>query len=109
MFTDNIFISRTDLGEDWQEDDLKWTDDLGWDVDVFDPALEMAFEGGDAPGYGRDEYGDDYGGGRPTRLEKLIAWTAKYKLWKLRIIGEATKELKFVSVTLAYQTGSIRR
>ena len=109
MFTDNIFISRSDLGEDWQEDDLKWTDDLGWDVDVFDPALEMAFEGGDAPGYGRDEYGDDYGGGRPTRLEKLIAWTAKYKLWKLRIIGEATKELKFVSVTLAYQTGSIRR
>jgi hypothetical protein len=109
MFTDNIFISRSDLGEDWQEDDLKWTDDLGWDVDVFDPALEMAFEGGDAPGYGRDEYGDDYGGGRPTRLEKLIAWTTKYKLWKLRISGEATKELKFVSVTLAYQTGSIRR
>ena len=109
MFTDNIFISRTDLGEDWQEDDLKWTDDLGWDVDVFDPSLEMVFEGGDAPGYGRDEYGDDYGGGRPTRLEKLIAWTTKYKLWKLRISGEATKELKFVSVTLAYQTGSIRR
>ena len=69
----------------------------------------MVFEGGDAPGYGRDEYGDDYGGGRPTRLEKLIAWTTKYKLWKLRISGEATKELKFVSVTLAYQTGSIRR
>ena len=109
MFTDNIFISRSDLGEDWQEDDLKWTDDLGWDVDVFDPSLEMVFEGGDAPGYGRDEYGDDYGGGRPTRLEKLIAWTTKYKLWKLRISGEATKELKFVSVTLAYQTGSIRR
>ena len=109
MFTDNIFISRSDLGEDWQEDNLKWTDDLGWDVDVFDPSLEMVFEGGDAPGYGRDEYGDDYGGGRPTRLEKLIAWTTKYKLWKLRISGEATKELKFVSVTLAYQTGSIRR
>ena len=109
MFTDNIFISRSDLGEDWQEDELKWTDDLGWDVDVFDPTLEMVFEGGDAPGYGRDEYGDDYGGGRPTRLEKLIAWTTKYKLWKLRISGEATKELKFISVTLAYQTGSIRR
>tara|TARA_R100000781_G_scaffold67890_1_gene42806 strand:- start:630 stop:2465 length:1836 start_codon:yes stop_codon:yes gene_type:complete len=109
MFTDNNFVSKTDLGEDWQEDSLKWSDDLGWDVDVYDPALQMVFEGGDAPGFGADEFGDDYGGGRPTRLEKLIAWTSKYKIEKLRMSGEATKELKFISITLAYQSGSLRR
>jgi hypothetical protein len=109
MFTDNNYVNRTDLGEDWQEDTLKWDDDLGWDVDVLDPALEMEFEGGDAPGFGRDEFGEDFGGGRPTRLEKLLAWTARYKIEKLRMYGDATKELKFISITLAYQTGSPRR
>jgi hypothetical protein len=69
----------------------------------------MAFEGGDAPGFGGDEFGEDFGGGRPTRLEKLVAWTAKYKLQKLRMSGDATKELKFISITLAYQQGSPRR
>jgi len=109
MFTDNNFISRTDLGEDWQEDELKWDDDLGWDVDVYDPALEMTFEGGDSPGFGADEFGEDFGGGRPTRLEKLFAWRAKYKISKLRMFGDATKELKFIAITMAYLTGSPRR
>jgi hypothetical protein len=109
MFIDNIYLDRQDLGEDWQEDTLKWDDDLGWDVDVLDPILSMEFEGGDAPGFGADEFGDDFGGGRPTRLESLYAWTAKYKLQKLRMSGDATKKLAFVSITLAYQTGSPRR
>ena len=109
MFTDNNYIDRQDLGEDWVEDELKFDDSLGWDVDTYDPALEMVFEGGDAPGFGGDEFGEDFGGGRPTRLEKLIAWTARYKIAKLRMSGDATKELKFISITLAYQRGSIRR
>jgi hypothetical protein len=109
MFTDNNFVDRNDLGEDWQEDELKWDDGLGWDVDAYDPALEMVFEGGDAPGFGNDEFGEDFGGGRPTRLEKLIAWTARYKIEKFRILGDATKELKFISITLAYLKGSPRR
>ena len=109
MYTDNNFFSRTDQGEDWQEDTLKWSDNLGWDVDVLDPTLSLVFEGGDAPGFGQDEFGEDFGGGRPTRLEKLFAWTAKYKLQKLRMYGDATKELKFISITLAYQLGSPRR
>jgi len=49
MYTDNNFFSRTDQGEDWQGDTLKWSDDLGWDVDVLDPTLSLVFEGGDAP------------------------------------------------------------
>ena len=109
MFTDNNYNSRTDLGEDWQEDNLKWDDGLGWDVDVLDPALTLEFEGGDALGFGLDGFGDEFGGGRPTRLEKLFAFTARYKIQKLRMYGDATNELQFVSITLAYQQGSPRR
>jgi hypothetical protein len=108
MFTDNIYLDRADRGEDWQEDSLKFDDDLGWDVDVYDSTLEMVFEGGDAPGFGLDEFGEDFGGGRPTRLEKLYAWTAKYKIQKLQMSGDAIKELLFISVTLAYNLGSQR-
>jgi hypothetical protein len=109
MYTDNIYRDRTHLGEDWEEDTLKFNDSLGWDVEVLDPTLSMVFEGGDAPGFGADEYGEDFGGGRPTRLEKLYAWTARFKLEKLRISGDAIKELKFISITLWYLSGSIRR
>lgn len=109
MFTDNIYKDRKDFGEDWVEDGLRFDDGLGWDVEALDPALSMEFEGGDSPGFGADEFGEDFGGGRPTRLEKLYAWPAKYKLQKLRISGDATKALKFVSITLAYLSGSPRR
>ena len=109
MYTDNNYEDRTDLGEDWEEDSLKFDDTLGWDVDVLDPALSMVFEGGDAPGFGLDEFGEDLGGGRPTRLEKLYAWPARYKIEKLRMSGDATKCLRFVSVTMAYSVGSPRR
>jgi hypothetical protein len=109
MYVDNIYIDASDLGEDWIEDTLLWDDDLGFDVDVLDPALEMDFEGGDAPGFGRDEFGDDFGGGRPTRLENLYAWVAKYKLSKLRMQGDGIEALKFISITVAYLQGSSRR
>jgi hypothetical protein len=109
MFTDNIYKDRNDFGEDWEEDDIKFDDLLGFDVDVLDPILSMEFEGGEAPGFGADEYGEDFGGGRPTRLEKLYAWTAKYKIQKTRISGDATKALKFISISLAYLGGSLRR
>ena len=109
MFTDNIYKDKSDLGEDWVEDDLKWDDGFGWDVDVLVPTLSMAFEGGDGPGFGADEFGEDFGGGRPTRLESLYAWTAKYKLQKLRMSGDAIRSLKFISITLAYLLGSSRR
>ena len=109
MFTDNIYKDKTDFGEDWEEDSLKFDDLSGWDVDVLDPTLSMEFEGGDSPGFGNDEFGEDYGGGRPTRLEKLYAWTAKYKIQKLRLSGDAVRQLKIISVSLAYLSGSVRR
>jgi hypothetical protein len=109
MFTDNIYKDKTDFGEDWEEDSLKFDDLTGWDVDVLDPTLSMVFEGGDSPGFGSDEFGEDFGGGRPTRLEKLYAWTAKYKIQKLRLSGDAVNQLKVISVSLAYLGGSVRR
>ena len=109
MFTDNIYLNKSDFGEDFEEDGLKFDDLLGWDEDVLNPTLSMEFEGGDSPGFGNDKFGVDFGGGRPTRLEQLYAWTAKYKLQKLRISGDATKALKFVSISLAYLSGSPRR
>jgi hypothetical protein len=109
MFTDNIYYDKTDFGEDWVEDALKFDDKTGWDVDVLDPTLSMEFEGGDGPGFGLDEFGEDFGGGRPTHLEKLYAWTAKYKLQKVRISGDKVKPLKFISITLGYLQGSPRR
>jgi len=108
MFTDNIYDDILDFGEDWEEDPLKFDDSTGWDVEALDPALEMVFVGGDGPGFGNNAFGNLYGGGRPTRLEKLYAWRAKYKLQKFRISGDATLPLKFVSITLAYLNGSGR-
>jgi hypothetical protein len=109
MFVDNLYEDRADFGEDWEEDDLKFDDLTGFDVDVLTPVLSMEFVGGDGPGFGSDGYGNFYGGGRPTILETLYAWTAKYKIQKLRIYGDATNPLKFVSITLAYLKGSPRR
>ena len=108
MFVDNLYKSRSDLGESFIDGSV-FDDELGWDVDVLDPILSMTFVGGDGPGYGSDEYGQYMGGGRPTRHEGLYAWTTKYKLFKLRIEGDAKGPLKFISITLAYQPGSIRR
>tara|TARA_B100000131_G_scaffold319837_1_gene366539 strand:- start:2272 stop:4020 length:1749 start_codon:yes stop_codon:yes gene_type:complete len=108
MFVDNLYVSRSDLGETFIDESV-FDDELGWDVDVLDPTLSMTFVGGDGPGYGSDEYGQYMGGGRPTRHEGLYAWTTKYKLFKLRLEGEAKGPLKFISITMAYQPGSIRR
>lgn len=108
MFIDNIFEDRSFLGEAFL-DGFVFDDDLGWDVRQLDPTLEMEFIGGDAPGFGSDGFGNDFGGSRPTRLENLYAWSSKYKLQKLRMTGDGLGPLKFISISLAHQTGSIRR
>ena len=109
MFIDNIYLNAADRGEDFEEDELKFNDEFGWDVDVYDPTLSMQFEGGSNAGFGVGQFGQAFGGGRNTQLEQLYAWPSKYKLSKLKIYGAATKELRFVSITMAYQVGSPRR
>jgi hypothetical protein len=109
MFIDNLYFDRTNFGEDWQEDNLKWDDSLGWDVDALAPALSMQMAGGDNQGFGGTGYGNYYGAGRPTSLEQLYSWVAKYKIQKLRISGDSDEGLSFVSITLGYLNGSPRR
>jgi hypothetical protein len=77
---------------------------------VDQPMLSMTFAGGDSGGYGNVPYGDSgYGGGRRSSDERLYAWTTKFKLLKLRFSGTTTLKLKFISVSIAYIHGGIRR
>ena len=74
------------------------------------PLLTMQFVGGDGQGYGGQLYGNSpYGGGRRTSEERLYAFPMLFKLMKLRFSGTDTGKLKFVSISIAYQRGSIRR
>jgi hypothetical protein len=74
------------------------------------PMLSMNFLAGDIGGYGNMPYGNSpYGGGRRSSDERLYAWTTKFKLLKLRILGTTRSKLKFISISLAYLHGGIRR
>jgi hypothetical protein len=77
---------------------------------VDSPLLSMDFVGGTAGGYGGSQYGDGpYGGGRRTSDERLFGYIAKFKLLKLRFSGSTKTPLRFISVSLGYVAGSIRR
>lgn len=67
----------------------------------------MTFVGGDNGGYGNN--GQPYGGGRRTADQRLYAWTARGKLFKLRFEGITDQPLRVVAISLLYQNGSIRR
>ena len=77
---------------------------------VYAPMLSARFVGGDAGGYGNAPYGNSpYGGGRRSSDERLFAWTTKFKLLKLRFTGVTKEKLKFISISIAYVHGGIRR
>jgi hypothetical protein len=77
---------------------------------VDSPLLSMQFTGGSAGGYGDTPYGDGpYGGGRRSSDERLYAFVAKFKILKLRFSGSTRNPLRFVSISLGYIPGSIRR
>lgn len=111
MYVDNMYEDRSDPGEEFS-DGTVFTDELGFryyrDEPVRTPELSMEFVGGDALGYG-GQYGNYFGDGRNTREELSYAWTTKGKIFKLRFHGETMRPLRFVSVSLAYHDGSIRR
>lgn len=71
------------------------------------PNNQMTFVGGDNGGYGNN--GQPYGGGRKTADQRLYAWVARGKLFKLRFQGITGEPLRVVAVSLMYQNGSIRR
>lgn len=111
MYVDNLYEDRSDPGELWT-DGSTWDDNLGFnryrDEPVRTPELSMDFVGGDAIGFG-GSFGPRFGGGRSTQEEMLYAWPCKGKIFKLRFHGETDEPLRFVSVTLMYHDGSIRR
>jgi hypothetical protein len=77
---------------------------------VDSPLLTMEFIGGDSGGYGGTPYGNTpYGGGRRTSEERLYAFPMKFKIMKLRFSGTTTEPLRFVSVSIGYNGGSLRR
>jgi hypothetical protein len=77
---------------------------------VDSPLMMMDFIGGDGGGYGGSPYGDaPYGGGRRTSEERLYAFPLKFKLMKLRFSGTTMEPLRFVSISVSYNGGSIRR
>jgi hypothetical protein len=111
MFVDNIYIDRANLGEEWTDGTL-FSDDTGWIPLAnipYQPALSMDFVGAQFGGYGASGYGVQYGDGRPTSYEQLYGWPAKFNLAKLRVHGYDREELGIISISLAYNEGSIRR
>lgn len=87
-------------------DNLRVSGSTGADT----PYLEFPFTGGSGLGFGQGGYGVvPWGGGRRTNEERLYAINAKFKLMKLRFKGSTKQPLRFVSISIAYLHGSIRR
>ena len=87
-----------------------YVDNIVQSQGVATPMLSMNFVGGGAGGYGDVPFGDaPFGGGRKSSDERLFAWTTKFKLLKLRFFGTTREKLKFISISIAYVHGGIRR
>lgn len=71
------------------------------------PTLTLTFSGGDGVGYGEGD--QPYGGEVQATDERLRAATTKFKIMKLRIEGTTRQPLSIVSISFAYQDGSIQR
>lgn len=110
VFVDN-FYAEANSGETWTDDTL-FTDDTGFIADepTRTPALVSERIGRDAMGYGLQLYGNSpYGGGNNTGIELNTFMPTKFKTVKLRFEGETMGPLKFVAITMHYQTGNVYR
>jgi hypothetical protein len=110
VFVDN-FYAEQNSGETWSDDTL-FTDDTGFIADepTRTPALTSERIGRDAHGYGLQLYGNSpYGGGNNTGVELNTFMPTKFKTVKLRFEGETMGPLKFVAITMHYQTGNVYR
>jgi hypothetical protein len=110
VFVDN-FYQVEDSGETFT-DGFLFTDDTGFETEnpVLTPALSSERVGRDALGYGLQDYGNSpYGGGNNTGIELNALMPTKFKTMKLRFEGETMGPLKFVAITLHYQTGNVMR
>ena len=86
---------------------MMFTDGIYKREGILQPNTMMEMVGGSSGGYGGGP--QPYGGGRSTADERLYAWTNHMKIGKLRFQGSSTEPLQIISISLAYQTGGIRR
>jgi len=77
------------------------------DPTVYDPALTVQYIGGDADGYGNN--GQNYGGSRRTRDERLWSHPVKFKIAKYRLHGATKEPLRVVSLTQLFSEGRFGR
>lgn len=77
-------------------------DEFGADA----PQLSLDLVGGDAPGFGGGE--QPYGSGRKTNDPRPYAFTAKFKIGKMRLRGSTKLPLRVEAITIFYQLGSMR-
>lgn len=73
----------------------------------YDPAVTLNFVAGDSGGYGSGD--QPYGGGRRLRDERPWSMPSDFKIMKMRIHGETIKPLRFITLTILYFIGTIRR
>lgn len=73
-----------------------------------DPAVEMAFVGGDSLGFGGTGT-QPFGGGRRTSDERLWGTPVEFKLLKMRMFGTTKRRLKFTTITILYIMGKYHR
>lgn len=109
VFVDNMRTLRT--GGELFTDETDFDDDTGFDpysAEPFTQALSIDMVARDRGGYGFDAYGDLYGGGNNTTTQLVTEAPTKGKLVKLRFEGESADDLRFVSITLFYQMGTLR-
>lgn len=109
-FADNILTDASNTGDTFIDGTI-FTDGFGWTTPdpVYTPQLSISMAGGDRLGFGGDGFGDDFGGNRPSRDERLYAWPVKGKIHKLRIWGDTREQLHVVALSFGYMQGSIRR
>jgi hypothetical protein len=110
MFVDGMLHTKPLAGETF-DDGTVFTDGEFW-INTgmpYDPQLEMHMVGGSRYGLGPEEFRDWFGGSRITSDERLFAWPAKFNLFKLRAHGRSRGPLRFISLSLFYHGGNIRR
>lgn len=111
VFIDDQFIARN-FGELFT-DHTAFTDGMAWTPNghpPYTPAAQLQWIGRDAGGFGNSPYGSSpYGGGNNTSMRSLSLMPTKFTTAKFRFSGSSMGPLKFVSITLLYQKGTIRR
>lgn len=111
VFVDDMY-SQPNAGEPFSDSTL-FTDGTGWlplSDPLLTPALQLDWIAKDAGGYGLQPFGTSpYGGGNNTRLRTLTLAPTKFTTMKLRFSGSTKGPLRFVAITLLFQSGTIRR